>query len=350
MNGNEFLDKLELINPEFIEAADINPKAKKRVLIKWVAIAASLCLFVSAGMFAVNYFDLFNKNTPDTHKVTVQHTAAAGFYINDDKSILYFPISFENRVRYGLVPEDAVGLTEENTYKITKTDIGELMGTVTDCGDKELIGCNVYHFVKYPRYDTICILETDNGYQFYTGDYFSDINGLNSNYHLAQLNLPESLEKMEVFTDDSKLLFTVENKDTIIAILNLISGKEDIGAAARERRYAEAWYNEYGNDDVYYSEEQGCIVYRHEIIKDGYTSTLEDGTEIVFEPQFADAHDEAHELWSTNRREIVITTDKGFRLSISYSPIINTFSLANNDYSLTEAEVQELNSLLQIEE
>lgn len=347
MNGNEFLDKLELINSEFIEDADIKPKAKKRVLIKWVAIAASLCLFVSAGVFAAKYFNLFLDNSDTGHKEVVNNSAA-GFYINDDKSVLYFPISFDERVRYGLVPEDAVGLTKENTYKITKTDIGELMGTVTDCGDKELIGCNVYHFVKYPQYDTICILETDNGYRFYTGNYFSHINGLNSNYHLAQLNLPESLEKMEVFTDDSKLLFTVENKDTITAILNLISGKEDIGAAARERRYAEAWYNEYGNDDVYYSEEQRGIVYRHKIIKDGYTSTLEDGTEIVFEPQFEDAYDEAHELWSTNRREIVITTNKGFRLSISYSPIINSFSLANNDYSLNEAEIREFNSLLQI--
>ncbi len=349
MNGNEFLEKLELINPEFIEAADIKPKRKKYTKIKWTVIAASLCLIIMAGVLATDYFNLFNPKA-NKHKVTVQHATADVFNLNGNDDIVYFPISFDGRVRYGLVPEDAKGLTEENKYKITEADLGELMGTVTSCGDKTLVGRNVYHYSKFPNYDSICIVDTNNGYEFYTGNYFSDIDGLNSDYHTSRFNLPETLEKMEVFSDDSELLFSIEDKDTITAIFNLISGKEDIGAAAKSRRYAEAWYNEYGNDDVYYSEEEGDIVYRYKIIKDGYTSTLEDGTEITFEPQFEDASDEAHELWNRNRREIVLTTNKGFSLSISYSPIINTFSLANNDYSLTEAEVQELNLLLQIEE
>lgn len=53
MRGNEFLDKMELIDPAYIESADAKPKKKKGVWIKWGAMAACLCLvFVGAfGLF-----------------------------------------------------------------------------------------------------------------------------------------------------------------------------------------------------------------------------------------------------------------------------------------------------------
>lgn len=63
---------------------------------------------------------------------------------------VYFPISFDERRTYGLVDVDAIGLTKENTYKITEHDLGELMGIVNACGDEALVGCKVYHFAKYP--------------------------------------------------------------------------------------------------------------------------------------------------------------------------------------------------------
>lgn len=53
MRGNEFLDKMELIDPAYVEAADATPKKKKSVWVKWGAMAACLCLvFVGAfGLF-----------------------------------------------------------------------------------------------------------------------------------------------------------------------------------------------------------------------------------------------------------------------------------------------------------
>lgn len=48
MRGNELLDKMELIDPAYVEAADTVAKRKKNVFIKWGAIAACLCL-VAAG-------------------------------------------------------------------------------------------------------------------------------------------------------------------------------------------------------------------------------------------------------------------------------------------------------------
>lgn len=44
MRGNEFLDKMELIDPVYIEAADKAPKRKKVSWKQWSAVAACLCI------------------------------------------------------------------------------------------------------------------------------------------------------------------------------------------------------------------------------------------------------------------------------------------------------------------
>lgn len=59
MRGNELLDKLELIDPVYVEAADAKPKKRKTVWIKWGAMAACLCLVI-AGALAMRGI----RNTP----------------------------------------------------------------------------------------------------------------------------------------------------------------------------------------------------------------------------------------------------------------------------------------------
>lgn len=49
MRGNEFLDKMELIDPAYIESADATPKKKKCVWVKWGAVAACCALMIFAG-------------------------------------------------------------------------------------------------------------------------------------------------------------------------------------------------------------------------------------------------------------------------------------------------------------
>ena len=44
MRGNKFLDKMELIEPAYIEAADVKPGKKKNVWCRWGTIAACFCL------------------------------------------------------------------------------------------------------------------------------------------------------------------------------------------------------------------------------------------------------------------------------------------------------------------
>lgn len=50
MNGSEFLDKMALVDPAYIEAAEAAPAARKKVWTGWrAAMAACLCLVLLAG-------------------------------------------------------------------------------------------------------------------------------------------------------------------------------------------------------------------------------------------------------------------------------------------------------------
>lgn len=49
MRGNEFLAKMELVDPAFVEAAETKQKRKKNVWVKWGAIAAGFALVICAG-------------------------------------------------------------------------------------------------------------------------------------------------------------------------------------------------------------------------------------------------------------------------------------------------------------
>lgn len=52
MRGNDFLDKMELVNPAYIEAADAVPEKKKSSWVKWGAAAACFSLIFLIGILA----------------------------------------------------------------------------------------------------------------------------------------------------------------------------------------------------------------------------------------------------------------------------------------------------------
>lgn len=49
MRGNEFLDKMDLTDPAYVEAADAAPKRKKNNWLKWTGAAACIVVAVCAG-------------------------------------------------------------------------------------------------------------------------------------------------------------------------------------------------------------------------------------------------------------------------------------------------------------
>lgn len=71
MRGTDFLDKLEFLDPAYIEAADITPNRRKNSLKKWCAIAACLCLVISLAVPAMAatipaFYDMLYAISPAT--------------------------------------------------------------------------------------------------------------------------------------------------------------------------------------------------------------------------------------------------------------------------------------------
>lgn len=84
MKGNEFLDKMELVDAAFIEDADKLPAKKKPVWVKWGAVAACVCL-VAVGVFGAMGGGLFG--TPDEVPPVVpgaEEAEAFGFTLSDN--------------------------------------------------------------------------------------------------------------------------------------------------------------------------------------------------------------------------------------------------------------------------
>lgn len=55
MNGTDFLEYMELVDPAYVEAADVPPRRRKRTWLKWGSAAACLCA-AAASVFALSRF------------------------------------------------------------------------------------------------------------------------------------------------------------------------------------------------------------------------------------------------------------------------------------------------------
>ena len=175
MNAKKFSDAMSELDTKYVdEALNYKKKEKKPGWIKWGAIAACLCLIV-AGAFTLPHF--IGNDIPSTPPVVEEN--AYGFTM-EGSDVLYLPISFSQRKTFGLIDENATGLTDENTYQITDDDLGDIMGIVGDSQDESIIGETVYHFIKFPSDDAICIVKVNGIYQFYVKEGVAGIEGTNN--------------------------------------------------------------------------------------------------------------------------------------------------------------------------
>ncbi len=248
---------------------------------------------------------------------------AYGFTMGND--IVYFPISFDERRRFGLVKSDAIGLTPENTYQITEEDLGEVMGSVQESADAGLIGCTVYHFAAFPDLDAICILEREGSYSFYTADgiWLPEEPGQSFERVITAYGMPESVVKLEVEDLEGNPLFTITDQADVTALCTMLSGKTDIGMQANNERYARLWKDTYGNEEVSY-----------------------DGESFFYSDQVD--YDAVHAFWHAKQRVIWVTTERGFRFLMQYNPAVRTMECYGY-YDLTEEEVAELNVIFGVD-
>ena len=252
-------------------------------------IILSICLLVG---ISIAFYVLYSL-PPDVQKVDSQ-----GILINGKKQAAYHNITDAQRTKYD-IPLD---------YVPCKDDLGDQIGIVWNwkfLSYKGLNGCKVYSYIKHPDKKTIRIIATPSGYYFFTCEWL-DIEvkvGENSNILMAALELPDSLEMMEVISLNADLSESADKNlhenitDIGESVLDVLSGKQNIGEEEKSRRYAKLWYDTYGNDNVYYDEKQGII----RLQLNTYNSTNIDWD--------ANEHlNKANEIWNKGSTIIKITT------------------------------------------
>ena len=162
MNTKKFSEALSELDNKYVDEAlnykrEIKKKAIKFSWIRYGTMAACLCLLVVGAFFIRN-------NTPNTSPIKKE--TAYGFTM-EESDVLYLPISFSQRKIFGIIDENATGLTDENTYKITDDDLGDIIGIVENSQDESIIGETVYHFINFPSDNSICIVKVNETYEFY---------------------------------------------------------------------------------------------------------------------------------------------------------------------------------------
>ena len=125
MRGTEFLDKMELINPVYVEAAAAEPKKKKNVWIKWGAIAACLC-FAIIGTIIWRQFAPTHSNgtgvTVSENGVTIPQLKVSLSANEEAKMVGFFIYQGRRYVQY------------EQIYDVNI--VGEYLGTATGLIDE----------------------------------------------------------------------------------------------------------------------------------------------------------------------------------------------------------------------
>ena len=314
MKGEDLLQKMELADPAFVMEADEKPKKKVISIAAWAAVAC-LCLVLGLALHSGL------RQTPDVSTAPPDSTAEEyGFCINDDGTKIYFPLSYEERRIYGLL--DAEG----QMLRAYESDLGELMGRVSDCHNENLLGCKVYHYNKFPELESICVLESGSGYSFYCCSYLwvEVEEGQSAEEFLQAYGLPESMVKMEVCAPDGTYLYAIEDERDIAAVWEVLSGSVNMGHENSERSFARAWFEAYGTDEVSYDEEQGHCVFRG-------------GSELS---------EKAHGLWTEGEYIIRVSTAQGFSQSFDFFPAVGLYVAGNGYYGLSGEDIEALNEIL----
>lgn len=197
MRGMDFLYKMELIDPVYVEAADQKPLHKKHGFVKWGVIAACLCLVIVAVPFALH--------TPVEQKeaVTTETEGSPYFVIDNRKFLISSHLSVSDVLPEGFVKAghlDVVGDFQNCPYYVNP-DFPEWIyvyhevrtdGTVDETGtlrttpphdayvryvDERLRGKDLICY-RGKYYISMWTASTGSDHPDVTQEYFDQVNGL----------------------------------------------------------------------------------------------------------------------------------------------------------------------------
>lgn len=326
MKKEDFCDVMGEIREDFILEA--REKVKVRHWRRWGVLAACLCLV--AVLASVRW----QPSTTNTEAV------AYGFAMDAVPGATYFPLTWEEKQKYKL-PESPA-----------EADLGAIMGAVTSCEDETLVGSSVYHAAAYPTLDSLCIVASPRGYAYYLCEALSvsAMEGETMNVLLEVYGLPDSLAAAEVLEKDFTPLHTLEDPQKIDTMFAILSTVVNQGKEAGERRFADAWYAAYGNDEVRYSEAEGhCVFAASEAPSEPVTEMDGEGNIVVSNsrPPSESVYDKAQALWTAGERILRLTTVQGFSLELDFFPSIQAIFCCDGCFMLTGTQSETLAAILE---
>lgn len=92
MRGNEFLDKMELVDAAYVEAAEAPPKRKTNAWVKWGAVAACFCVMIGAVITLPRFFQ--KKTAPKPADIVLSGESTAKVYEGYEEGTTA-PVKFE---------------------------------------------------------------------------------------------------------------------------------------------------------------------------------------------------------------------------------------------------------------
>ena len=326
MKKEDFCDVIGEIRADFVLEA--REKVKVRHWRRWGVLAACLCLV--AVLASVRW----QPSTTNTEAV------AYGFAMDAVPGATYFPLTWEEKQKYKL-PESPA-----------EDDLGAIMGAVTSCEDETLIGSSVYHAAAYPTLDSLCIVASPRGYAYYLCEALSvsAMEGETLNALLEVYGLPDTLAAAEVLEKDFTPLHTLEDPQKIDTMFAILSTVVNQGKEAGERRFADAWYAAYGNDEVRYSEAEGhCVFAASEAPSEPVTEMDGEGNIVVSNsrPPSESVYDKAQALWTAGERILRLTTVQGFSLELDFFPSILAIFCCDGCFMLTGTQSETLAAILE---
>lgn len=191
MRGNELLDKMELIDPAYVEAADVRSKRKKNAWVKWGAMAACLCLVFMGTMIWRQSAPTYNKDHKEDFGIIVSEEGVTipkmnvllsskdqagadmiGFFIYQGRCYVQYEWIYNDVHFIGKRLGTATGLIDEWTQADGYVDFA---GSVD--GDFYVVEGISPEFMLCMRFDNgaVCTYINDNGITLKTGtDLFED--------------------------------------------------------------------------------------------------------------------------------------------------------------------------------
>ncbi len=161
MRGNEFLDKIELIEPAYLEAADINICKKKFSWVKWGAVAACLVLIItSVAIFSSQ--DNSGAN-PDLPMLSISdHMGDMGYegYMAHDISELTNANPWDENTKLATLPVYKNALTYEKGYLVSGGDFDKMREFILDVAER--LGIDTSNLAIYNAQDEYTNVYTTN--------------------------------------------------------------------------------------------------------------------------------------------------------------------------------------------